>query len=199
MAGTKQEVTWPRHASNTTSSMNIITFPLHFPMVTDPVFVEMLKDCRLFKNKKKQSEPEQALARKVGSHRGLSDVALKLHIDQEVLCVDFQLDDGEPRVYDGPGGHASRQWPSRITPVLPPPTIVTSQPSFQFALRTVWPSNYCHSSSLSVPLFPTPWVKGQTWACLTLSWRSLACWTSRKQVKKLLCGVEGYKDDYALC
>ena len=35
--------------------------------------------------------------------------------------------------------------------------------------------------------FPNPWIKGQTWACLTLSWRSLACWTSRK----LLCGVEG--------
>ena len=46
--------------------------------------------------KKNQSEPEQALARKVGSHHGSSDAVLKPCIDQEVLCVDFQLDDGEP-------------------------------------------------------------------------------------------------------
>ena len=29
--------------------------------------------------------------------------------------------------YGGPGGHASCQWLSRITPVLTPPTVVTSQ------------------------------------------------------------------------
>ena len=58
----------------------------------------MLKDCRLFWNgKKNQSEPEKALACKVGSdHHSLCDAALKSYIDQEVLCVDFQLDDGEP-------------------------------------------------------------------------------------------------------
>ena len=35
--------------------------------------------------------------------------------------------------YGGPGGHASCQWLSRITPVLTPPTVVTSQ----CALRNV--------------------------------------------------------------
>ena len=30
-------------------------------------------------------------------------------------------------IYGGPGGHASCQWLSRITPVLTPPTVVTSQ------------------------------------------------------------------------
>ena len=44
--------------------------------------------------------------------------------------------------YGGPGGHASRQWLSRITPVSSPPTVVTSPPSVTlmsvpFSLRTV--------------------------------------------------------------
>ena len=46
------------------------------------------------------------------------------------------------KIYGGPGGHASRQWLSRITPVSSPPTVVTSPPSVtlmsvQFSLRTV--------------------------------------------------------------
>ena len=44
--------------------------------------------------------------------------------------------------YGGPGGHASRQWLSRITPVSSPPTVVTSPPSVTlmsvpFSFRTV--------------------------------------------------------------
>ena len=44
--------------------------------------------------------------------------------------------------YGGPGGHASRQWLSPITPVSSPPTVVTSPPSVilmsvPFSLRTI--------------------------------------------------------------
>ena len=60
-----------------------------------------------------------------------------------ISSVDILWDKPFPQYrYGGPGGHVSRQWLSRITPVSSPPTIVTSPPSVtlisvQFSLRTV--------------------------------------------------------------
>ena len=56
--------------------------------------------------------------------------------------LNHQRTEGEVPGYGGPGGHASRQWVSHITPISSPLTVVTSPPSVTlmsvpFSLRTV--------------------------------------------------------------
>ena len=52
----------------------------------------MLENYKLFWKGRQKNQNEQQL-----NGVGPSDVSLKTFIDQDVQCVDFQIDDSEPR------------------------------------------------------------------------------------------------------